>query len=73
MPSNQEDQNSLDLQQCSLIMKRRWLVIAAVTASIFGLSALIAIRQKPIYEAEGKLLFSKAIKTKVNCPCLRLK
>ncbi|MHC5718699.1 MAG: GumC family protein, partial [Nostoc sp.] len=59
MPSNQEDQNSLDLQQYSLILKRRWLVIAAVTASIFGLSALIAIRQKLIYEAEGKLLFSK--------------
>ncbi|MBD2562672.1 MULTISPECIES: GumC family protein [Nostoc] len=58
MPSNQEDQ-SLDLQQYSLILKRRWLVIAAVTASVFGLSALIAIRQKPIYEAEGKLLFSK--------------
>ncbi|OYD98957.1 chain-length determining protein [Nostoc sp. 'Peltigera membranacea cyanobiont' 213] len=59
MPSNQEDQNSLDLQQYSLIMKRRWLVITAVTASVFGLSALIAIKQKPIYEAEGKLLFSK--------------
>ncbi|MEH2202799.1 MAG: polysaccharide biosynthesis tyrosine autokinase [Nostoc sp.] len=59
MPSNQEDQNSLDLQQYSLLLKRRWLIIAAVTASIFGLSALNAIRQKPIYEAEGKLLFSK--------------
>ncbi|MEH2214776.1 GumC family protein [Nostoc sp.] len=59
MPSNQEDQNSLDLQQYSLLLKRRWLIIAAVTASIFGLSALNAIKQKPIYEAEGKLLFSK--------------
>ncbi len=59
MPSNQEDQNYLDLQQYSLILKKRWLVIAAVAASIFGLSALMAIRQKPIYEAEGKLLFSK--------------
>ncbi|MEH2124672.1 GumC family protein [Nostoc sp.] len=59
MPSNQEDQNSLDLQQYSLLLKRRWLIIAAVTASIFGLSALSAIKQKPIYEAEGKLLFSK--------------
>ncbi|MDF5707616.1 MAG: polysaccharide biosynthesis tyrosine autokinase [Nostoc sp. S4] len=59
MHSNQEHQNSLDLQQYSLILKRRWVVIAAVTASIFGMSALIAIRQKPIYEAEGKLLFSK--------------
>ncbi len=59
MPSNQEDQNSLDLQQYLLLLKRRWLIIAAVTASIFGLSALNAIKQKPIYEAEGKLLFSK--------------
>ncbi|MEH1947632.1 MAG: polysaccharide biosynthesis tyrosine autokinase [Nostoc sp.] len=59
MPSNQEDPNSLDLQQYSLIMRRHWLVITAITVSIFGLSALIAIRQKPIYEAEGKLLFSK--------------
>ncbi|WP_414513491.1 GumC family protein [Nostoc sp. PCC 9305] len=59
MPSNQEDQNSLDLQQYSLLLKRRWLIIAAVTASIFGFSALNAIKQKPIYEAEGKLLFSK--------------
>ncbi len=30
-----------------------------MTASIFGLSTLNAIKQKPIYEAEGKLLFSK--------------
>ncbi|NEU76493.1 polysaccharide biosynthesis tyrosine autokinase [Hassallia byssoidea VB512170] len=59
MPSNQEDQNSLDLQQYSLIFKRRWLVIAVVTCSVFGLSALTAFRQKPIYEAQGKLLFNK--------------
>ncbi|MBW4592662.1 MAG: polysaccharide biosynthesis tyrosine autokinase [Brasilonema angustatum HA4187-MV1] len=59
MPSDQEDQNSLDLQQYSLIFKRRWLVIATVAGSVFGLSALTAFRQKPIYEAEGKLLFNK--------------
>ncbi|MUG98982.1 polysaccharide biosynthesis tyrosine autokinase [Scytonema sp. UIC 10036] len=59
MPSYQEDQNSLDLQQYSLIFKRRWLVIAVVSCSVFGLSALNAFRQKPIYEAEGKLLFNK--------------
>ncbi|WP_448266969.1 GumC family protein [Nostoc sp. DSM 114159] len=47
------------MQQYSLLLKRRWLIIAAVTASIFGLSTLNAIKQKPIYEAEGKLLFSK--------------
>ncbi|WP_193194506.1 GumC family protein [Nostoc sp. MG11] len=59
MPSNQEDQNSFDLQQYLLILKKRWLVIAAVTGCIFGLSALAAFRQKPIYEAEGKLVFNK--------------
>jgi polysaccharide biosynthesis transport protein len=59
MSFNQEDQNSLDLQQYSLILKRRWLVIATVTASVFGLSALTAFKQQPIYEAQGKLLFSK--------------
>ncbi|QLE45997.1 polysaccharide biosynthesis tyrosine autokinase (plasmid) [Nostoc sp. C052] len=59
MPSNEKDQNSLDLQQYLLILRRRWLVIAAVTASVFGVSTLIAIRQKPIYQAEGKLLFRK--------------
>ena len=59
MPSSSEDQNSIDLQQYLLIFKRRWLAIAVVTGSIFGLTALTAFRQKPIYEAEGKLLFSK--------------
>ncbi|MBW4506564.1 MAG: GumC family protein [Scytonematopsis contorta HA4267-MV1] len=59
MSFNQEDQNSLDLQHYSLILKKRWLVIATVTASVFGLSALTAFKQQPIYEAQGKLLFSK--------------
>ncbi|MBD6616769.1 polysaccharide biosynthesis tyrosine autokinase [Komarekiella sp. 'clone 1'] len=59
MPSNQEEQNSFDLQQYLLILKKRWLVIAAVTGCVFGLSALAAFRQKPIYEAEGKLVFNK--------------
>ena len=59
MPSSSEDQNSIDLQQYLLIFKRRWLAISVVTGFVFGLSALTAFRQKPIYEAEGKLLFSK--------------
>ncbi|MEH1831608.1 MAG: polysaccharide biosynthesis tyrosine autokinase [Nostoc sp.] len=58
-PSNQEDQNSFDLQQYLLILKRRWLVIMGVTSCVFGLSTLITFKQKPIYEAEGKLLFNK--------------
>lgn len=59
MPSNQKDQNSFDLQQYLLILKKHWLVIAAVSSCVFGLSALTAFRQKSIYEAEGKLLFNK--------------
>lgn len=59
MLSKLEDQNSFDFQQYSLILKRRWLVIAVVTCSIFGITTLAALKQKPIYEAEGKLLFNK--------------
>ncbi|MBO3463340.1 polysaccharide biosynthesis tyrosine autokinase [Aetokthonos hydrillicola Thurmond2011] len=59
MSSNQENQDTLDLQQYLLILKRRWVLIVVVTGSVFGLSALLAFRQKPIYEAEGKLLFNK--------------
>jgi polysaccharide biosynthesis transport protein len=59
MPSSSEDENSINLQHYLLILKRRWLVIGVMTSSVFGLSALTAFRQKPIYEAEGKLLFSK--------------
>lgn len=59
MVSKQEEQDSFDFQQYWLILKRRWLLIAVVTGSVFALSALVALRQKPIYEAEGKLLFNK--------------
>lgn len=59
MPSNLDDQNNPDLQQYSLILKNRWSIITVVATTVFGLSALIALKQKPIYEAQGKLLFSK--------------
>ncbi len=59
MISKQEEQESFDFQQYWLILKRRWLLIAVVTGSVFTLSALAALRQKPIYEAQGKLVFNK--------------
>ncbi|BAZ48936.1 lipopolysaccharide biosynthesis protein [Nostoc sp. NIES-4103] len=59
MVSKQEEQDSFDFQEYSLIFKRHWLVIAVMTASIFGLTALASLKQKPIYQAEGKLLFNK--------------
>ncbi len=59
MVSKQEEQDSFDFQQYWLILKRRWLLIAIVTGSVFGISSLAAFKQKPIYEAQGKLLFNK--------------
>lgn len=54
-----------DFQRYSLILKRRWLVIVTVSISVFGLSALNAFKQKPSYEAEGKLLFNKTDRVSV--------
>lgn len=59
MQYNQEKQESFDFQRYSLIIKRRWLVMATVSLSVFGLSAFNAFKQKPIYEAEGRLVFNK--------------
>lgn len=59
MPSNQEDGDSVDFQQYWLILKRRWLLIVAVMGAVFGLTGLVTFMQKPIYEAQGKLLFNK--------------
>ncbi len=59
MPSHQEDRDSVDFQQYWLILKRRWLLIAVVMGSVIGLTGLITFMQKPIYEAQGKLLFNK--------------
>jgi len=59
MPSKQEDQDFINVQQYWLILKRRWLLIATVIAFVFGLTGLITFIQKPVYEAEAKLLFNK--------------
>src|SRR5579883_822700 len=59
MPSHQEDQDSIDFQQYWLLLKRRWLLIVVVMGSVIGLTGLITFMQKPIYEAQGKLLFNK--------------
>ncbi|MDF5718734.1 MAG: polysaccharide biosynthesis tyrosine autokinase [Rhizonema sp. NSF051] len=59
MPSHQEERDSIDFQQYWLILKKRWLLIAVVMGSVIGLTGLITFKQKPIYEAQGKLLFNK--------------
>ncbi len=45
-----------------LVLKRRWLLIALISGTTLGLATVWTLRQPPIYEATGKLLF-KANKT----------
>jgi polysaccharide biosynthesis transport protein len=59
MENNLKDQDYVDLQQYWLILKRRWLPAAVVVGSVFGVTAFVTFQQKPIYEAESKLLFNK--------------
>lgn len=59
MPSYQEDQDEINLAQYWLTIKRRWLPTFTIAASVFGLTAFYTFSQKPIYEAEGKLIFDK--------------
>jgi polysaccharide biosynthesis transport protein len=49
----------IDFQQYWLMLKRRWLPAALVMASIFGLATAYTLKQKPVYEAEGKLRLDK--------------
>jgi len=51
--------SSIDFQQYWMILRRRWKPASAVFASVFILTAVSLVFQKPVYEAEGKLLFKK--------------
>ncbi|MDB9347602.1 GumC family protein [Nodularia spumigena] len=59
MPSYQEDQDEIDLRQYWLVVKRRWLLVVIIIGSVFGITSFVTFNQKPIYEAEGKLIFDK--------------
>ncbi len=49
----------IDLKQYWLVIRRRWLPALLVMGSVTTLTALITFLQKPIYEAEGKVLLKK--------------
>ena len=49
----------IDLKQYWLILRRRWLPALLVMGSVTTLTALTTFLQKPIYEAEGKVLLKK--------------
>ena len=59
MRSYQEDQDEINLADYWLTIKRRWLLIVTIMASVFGLTAFYTLNQKPIYEAEAQLIFDK--------------
>ena len=50
---------SLNLQSYWLIWQRRWVPAVLIFGTVFGLTAAITTLQKPVYEAEGKLLLNK--------------
>jgi capsular exopolysaccharide synthesis family protein len=47
----------IDFQKYWLVLKRRWLPATGVFGIVVGLATVGALLQKPVYEAEGKLLF----------------
>ncbi len=49
----------IDLKQYWLILRRRWLPALLVMGSVTTLTALLTFLQKPIYEAQGKVLLKK--------------
>jgi capsular exopolysaccharide synthesis family protein len=52
-----EYSQEIDFQKYWLVLKRRWLPAMGVFGIVFLLATLAASRQKPVYQAEGKLLF----------------
>ena len=59
-------ESSIGLQQYWLILKRRWLPGSVVFASVFTLTCVSLLLQKPIYLAGGKLRFQKTSATLSN-------
>jgi uncharacterized protein involved in exopolysaccharide biosynthesis len=55
----QEQDASIDLSKFWHIIRKRWVPTSIVIASVFGLTAIVTLLQKPIYESQGKLVFAK--------------
>ena len=59
--AQEQEDSSIDLSRFWHIIRKRWVLTSIVFASVFGLTAIVTFiqNQKPIYESEGKLVFSK--------------
>ena len=55
----QEQDTSVDLSKYWHIIRKHWVPTSIVIASVFGLTAIVTFTQKPIYESQGKLVFTK--------------
>lgn len=54
-PKNYSEE--IDLQKYWLVLKRRFLPALGVFGAVLSLASLYSLSQKPIYEAQGKLIF----------------
>lgn len=52
-------ETGIGFQEYWQILKRRWLPALAIFASVVALTAYSTLKEKAVYEAEGKLLFKK--------------
>jgi capsular exopolysaccharide synthesis family protein len=59
MESTEYPDESIDFQKYWLVLKRRWFPATGVFGIVVVLAALAASMQKPVYEAEGKLVFKQ--------------
>jgi capsular exopolysaccharide synthesis family protein len=53
----------IDPKRVWLILKRRWLPAAGVFGVVVAAATVLASMQRPVYEAQGKLLFRRADRT----------
>lgn len=57
--SQQVEQDYVDLHSYWQMLKRHSFATMLVFSSVIGLTAFVTFQQKPVYEAEGKLLLNK--------------
>jgi polysaccharide biosynthesis transport protein len=50
----------IDVQRYWLVLRRRWLPAAGVLGGVVALASAFALMQRPVYQAEGKLLIKSS-------------
>ena len=55
----QEQDSLIDLSRFWHVIRKHWVPTSIVMASVLGATAFFTFTQKPIYESQGKLVFTK--------------